>query len=130
MLRKWLCCLLFICLGLKNVTFALQPFASKKIDSYADLKSAQEDKDISLLRALASLLNLDINGDGHDVFKGKLDKQYSGRQQFQFRNNAARSSAEYAFTSETVRELKHLTDNNRKFSVPAHYHFLFRLTPF
>ena len=40
----------------------------------------------------------------------------------------------YAFNStadfETVREIKHLSHNNRQYSVPAHYHFLFRLTPF
>lgn len=122
--------MVFTCLSFKNVTFALQPFAALKPGANTGVIKSTAEEDITLLQLLSDLIDMKLNGEGHDVFNCKIDKQQPGTQQVRFSNNTIKTSFEYNYKTATATALQHLTDCNRKFSVPAHYHFLFRLTPF
>ncbi len=116
--------------GLRNVSYAVQPFANNTIDSISDAIKATSQDDVSLLQILGGLLNMDLNGDGHELFSFKIDKQTSRTQQFRLKENSRKNRFEYNYKIITATTLQCLTACNRTFSVPAHHHFLFRLTPF
>ena len=76
------------------------------------------------------MLNMELNGEGHELFSYKVDKQPPGSHQIRLNIETINNELEYHYQTATATALQHLTDCNRKFSVPAHYDFLFRLTPF
>jgi hypothetical protein len=129
-LKKWLCFLVLFCFGLRTVSYAVQPFANNKIDSISDAIEATSQDNVSLLHILGGLLNMDLNGDGHELFSFKMDKQTPRTHQFRLKEYPKKNSFEYNYKIITATALQCLTACNRTFSVPAHYHFLFRLTPF
>lgn len=122
--------MVLFCFGVRNISYAVQPFANNRIDSISNIAEATSQEDISILQILGSLLNMDLNGNGQEVFNFKIDKYSPGTHQVRLNDNADKKSFECSYKTVTAIALQCLTDCNRKFSVPAHYHFLFRLKPF
>lgn len=125
--KKIFCLLILFCLGLKNVSFAVQPFGQD--ESIATAVSSK-DNDPSLLELVAGFVDLDLGGEGKDLFYYRVDKQRPAGQQFRFTQVMERSQCETVFTNNEIRVQQRFKGTDRKFSLPPHHHFLFRLTPF
>ncbi|SKA00709.1 hypothetical protein [Sediminibacterium ginsengisoli] len=131
-IKKSFCLLLLFCLGLKNITYAIQPYTidpvTEDIPVVIENVSVQEEE-LSLLRIVANYVDLDLEGKGRELFYYKTDKRLSS-QQIRFAQDIEKHNFDvFCYSADIVHKHK-LEGSNRRFSLPPHHHFLFRLTPF
>lgn len=128
--RKAICFLVFFCLGLKNISKAMRPLLGDEETKLAAVEGRALEDSFSLLQWLGEFLNMGLGMDGHATASHKIDKQHEVLHPLRFNEQPFSNQISYSFNATVSIALLQLTDKHRKFRVPAHHHFLFRLTPF
>lgn len=130
LIRKAICFLVFFCLGLKNISKAMQPLLGDAEKKLATVEGRAMEDSFSLLQWLGEFLNVGLGIDGHPTTGHKIDKQHEVFHPMRFNEQPISNQISYYFNAAVSIAILQLTVKNRKFRVPSHHHFLFRLTPF
>lgn len=108
----------------------MQPLLGDQEKKLANEEGRALEESFSLLQWLGDFLTIGLGMDGHAAAGHKIDKQHEVLNQLRFNDQPANNQISYFFNAAVAIAILQLTDKSRKFRVPAHHHFLFRLTPF
>lgn len=125
--KKLFCLLVLLCLGLKNVSYAVQPFGLVD-DTPVGSSAAAAEEDKSLLEIVADYVDLGLDTGYKDLSIYTIDKQRPASSQYRI------FSVERCFKLDApptnTAAVTYCKGKDRRFSLPPHHSFLFRLTPF
>lgn len=118
--------MILFCLGIKNASYAVQPFSPEE----NTIVAGAFEEEPTLLEKVADYFDMDLGGEGKELFYYRVDKQRPTNHQFRFAQEIEKTGAEFIFRPVDTRAVIRFKGTDRKFSLPPHHHFLFRLTPF